>query len=245
MRIAACSTEMPSPPRWIADGAGRRVAPRTPAGALFTRRAEGDPVSTDLLRPHDHAEAVALFRAEVIGALARRELSRGELAAEIRKLAKLRFRPPGRRATKAYGESTLQRWLYAYRRGGLAALKPGARSDRGRGRELTPEQRELLLDIRREHPGASVPLILRTLVLDGRLAKGAVSATTVARLYREAKLPRGVRQDGHTRLRWQADHPGALWHGDYGDTANMRTRGHFPVENGGSRIGITEALTGE
>jgi transposase InsO family protein len=96
----------------------------------------------------------------------------------------------------------------------LAALKPGARSDRGRGRELTSEQRELLLDIRREHPGASVPLILRTLVLDGRLPKGAVSASTVVRLYREAKLPRGVRQDGHTRLRWQADHPGALWHGD-------------------------------
>jgi hypothetical protein len=161
MRIAACSTATPSPPRWIADGAGRRVALRTPAGALFTRRTEGDPVSNDLLRPHDHAEAVALFRAEVIGALARRELSRGERAAEIRKLAKLRFRPPGRRATKVYGASTLQRWQYAYRHGGLAALRPDARSDRGRGRELTPEQRELLLDIRREHPGASVPLILR------------------------------------------------------------------------------------
>jgi transposase InsO family protein len=171
-------------------------------------------VSDDLLRPKDHAEAVALFRAEVIGALARRELSRGELSAEIRKLAKLRFRPPGRRASKVYGASTLERWLYAYRRGGLAALRPEARADRGRGRELTPEQRALLLDIRREHPGASVPLILKTLARDGRLAQGAVSASTVARLYREAKLPRGVRQDGHTRLRWQADHPGALWHGD-------------------------------
>lgn len=171
-------------------------------------------MSEDLLRPKDHAEAVALFRAEVIGALARRELSRGELSAEIRKLAKLRFRPPGRRVSKVYGASTLERWLYAYRRGGLAALRPDARSDRGRGRELTPEQRALLLDIRREHPDASVPLILKTLARDGRLAQGAVSATTVARLYREAQLPRGVRQDGHTRLRWQADHPGALWHGD-------------------------------
>lgn len=94
MRIAVCASEKPSPPRWIADGAERRMAPRIPAGALFTRRAEGDPVSTDLLRPHDHAAAVALFRAEVVGALARRELSRGELAAEIRKLAKLRFRSP-------------------------------------------------------------------------------------------------------------------------------------------------------
>jgi len=171
-------------------------------------------VSQDLLRPHDHAEAVALFRAEVIGSLARRELTRGDLAAEIAKLTEIRYRPPGRRATKSYGASTLERWYYAYRRGGLAALRPDARSDRGRARELSPEQRALLLDIRREHPGASVPLILRTLIHDGRLAKGVVSETTVTRLYREAQLPRGVRPEGHTRLRWQADHPGALWHGD-------------------------------
>jgi putative transposase len=60
-------------------------------------------VSDDVLRPRAHAEEIALFRAEVIGALARRELSHGELTAEIRKLAKLRFRPPGRHATKVSG----------------------------------------------------------------------------------------------------------------------------------------------
>jgi putative transposase len=36
----------------------------------------------------------------------------------------------------------------------------------------------------------------------------------VQRLYREAGLPRGHRPDGHTRLRWQAEHARALWHGD-------------------------------
>jgi hypothetical protein len=51
-------------------------------------------------------------------------------------------------------------------------------------------------------------------VADGRLAAGVVSGTTVARLYRDAGLERGVKVDGHTRLRWQADHAGALWHGD-------------------------------
>ena len=169
---------------------------------------------SDLLVPRDHAEQVALFRAQVIGALARGHLERGELAAELRKLAERKYRPPGRRATKQYGVSTLERWIYAYRHGGLAALRPDARSDRGRARELTPEQRALLLDVRREHPGASAALILRTLVLDGRIAKGAVSVSTVARFYRDAKLPRGARPSGHTRLRWQAEHPGALWHGD-------------------------------
>src|SRR5215475_5939968 len=130
---------------------------------------------SDSLVPRDHAEAVALFRAQVIGALARSQLDHGELAAELRKLAERKYRPPGRRATKQYGVSTLERWVYAYRHGGLVALRPQARSDRGRARELTPEQRALLLDIRREHPGASVPLILKTLARDGRLAQGAVS----------------------------------------------------------------------
>jgi putative transposase len=166
------------------------------------------------LVPRDHAEAVALFRAEIIGALARSELSHGELAKQIRKLAERRYRSPGRRTSKQFGASTLERWYYAYRRGGLTALRPDARSDRGRARELTPEQRELLLDVRREHPGASAALIVRTLVLEGRLRKGSVSVSTVTRLYRDAKLPRGVRRDGHTRLRWQAEHAGALWHGD-------------------------------
>lgn len=169
---------------------------------------------SDSLVPRDHAEAVALFRAEIIGALTRSTLDHGELAAELRKLAARKYRPPGRRATRSFGASTFERWYYAYRRGGLAALRPDARSDRGRARALSPVQRELLLDVRREHPGASAALILRTLVLDGRLRKGAVSAATVARFFRDAKLPRGARPSGHTRLRWQADHPGALWHGD-------------------------------
>jgi transposase InsO family protein len=169
---------------------------------------------SDLLVPRDHAEQVALFRAQIIGPLVRSQLDHGELAAEIRKLAERKYRPPGGRATKRYGVSTFERWYYAYRRGGVDALRPDARSDRGHARELTPKQRELLLDVRREHPGASAKLILRTLVLDGRLPKDAVSVSTVTRLYREAKLPRGVRPSGHTRLRWQAEHPGALWHGD-------------------------------
>ena len=171
-------------------------------------------MSDDSLRPRDHAEAIALFRAEVVGALAHREFARGELRMALRALAKVRFRMPGARCTRCIAPSTLERWVYLYRAGGLVALKPKPRADRGRGRELTPEQRALLLDIRREHPSASVPLILRTLVLDGRISKDAVSETTVARLFRDAGLPRGVRPEGHTRLRWQAEHPGALFHGD-------------------------------
>jgi transposase InsO family protein len=169
----------------------------------------------DPLTPKDPAERTALFRSEIVGALTRRQLDRGELRAEFIALAQRAFRPPGFEITRRFSVTTIERWYYAYRRGGLDALKPQPRSDRGRARELTAEQRQLLCDIRREHSSASVPLILRTLIADGRLERGAVSAATVARLFREQGLDRVYRGgDPHTRLRWQAARPSALWHGD-------------------------------
>ena len=171
----------------------------------------------ETLTPKDHAEAVAVFRSEVIGSLCRRELDHGALRAELVALSQQRFRTPGADVTRTISVPTLERWYYAYRRGGMAALRPRPRKDRGRGRRLTPEQRHLLLEIRRENPSVSVPLILHTLRLDGRLDGDAVSATTVRRLYVEDGLDRVAIRDGagtHTRLRWQAERPGALWHGD-------------------------------
>ena len=168
-------------------------------------------------KPKDHREAIAIFRSEIVGALVRRQLDHGELAAEMKRLSKQRFRPPLSKTTRTYSVTTLQRWYYAYRNGGLEALRPKPRGDSGRARALTAEQRKLLLDIRRENRSASVPLILRTLRLDGRLGKDTVSAQTVRRLYLEHGLDRIPLRDGSSpkvRLRWQAERPGALWHAD-------------------------------
>ena len=82
------------------------------------------------LEPSNHAEAVALFRAEVIGAIARMELSRGGLRARIAELSRQKFRPPGSPRLKSFGVSTLERWYYRYRKHGLRGLHPNVRSDR-------------------------------------------------------------------------------------------------------------------
>jgi putative transposase len=169
------------------------------------------------LGPADHAEAVAIYRATVIGPLMHRVLTHGQLAAELRALSEQRFRPPGAHSTRTYSVPTLERWLYGFRSGGLDGLRPQPRSDRGFAQDLSDEVRELLLDIRREHPDASVPLILKTLVDEGRLEEGKVSEPTVRRLYAAHGLRRrAARSEGEsrTRLRWQAERPGALWHGD-------------------------------
>ena len=178
----------------------------------------------DPLLPLDHAESVALFRSEIIGALCRRDFDHGELAESLRQISAKRYRPPGADATRRFSVATLERWLYRYKAGGLVALRPKTRSDTGRAHALTQAQRALLSDIRREHPNASVPLILRTLVLDGRLEKNAVSEATIRRFFVEQRLDRvSLRESlsNKTRLRWQAERPGALWHGDVCHGANV------------------------
>jgi transposase InsO family protein len=169
------------------------------------------------LAPKDTAEAIGIFRVQVIGPLLSRVFtSHGELAEAIRALTRQHHRPPKSTVSRTYSEATIERWYYRFRKGGLAGVTPRPRSDTGHARELTDSQRDLLLAIRREHPRASVALILRTLELDGRLAKNAVSLSTLRRLYREHGLDRDSLKvsDGRVRLRWQADRVDALWHAD-------------------------------
>ena len=171
----------------------------------------------DLFAPKDHAEAVARFRAEVIGHLVRADLARGQLKCELETLSDQTFRPPGSKVTRRYGFSTLERWYYAYKNHGLDGLRPKPRSDRGHAHRLTEAQRELICEIRRAHPTASVPLILDTLVRQGRLAEDAVSPSTIRRMFRRRGLTRQTGLEIHEapqRLRWEAEAPFSLWHGD-------------------------------
>ena len=169
------------------------------------------------LSPKSYAEEVAVFRHGVVGALTQAQMDRGQLRTALLVLSQQRLRPPRAKATRRYSLPTLERWYYAYRKRGLAGLSPRGRKDKGRARGLPAEQRKLLIDIRREHPSASVPLILRTLVADGRVEEKSISATTIRRLFAELGLDRIGLRDGsgaHTRLRWEAERPGVLWHGD-------------------------------
>jgi len=131
-------------------------------------------VVMDILEPKDHGEAVALFRSEVVGVLTRLDLPRGELAARLKTLSEQRFRPPGATTTRTFAVPTLTRWYRLYKRGGLAALCPTPRADRGAARALTPEQQELVCEI-----GRGLRSDLMTSCRLGRLDVGGVAVGEV------------------------------------------------------------------
>lgn len=212
-------------------------------------------MTTIPLVPKDHAEAIALFRAEIVGSLVRRELEHGDLRRAFTEASQQRFRPPRSHGPRAFSASTLERWYYAYKSHGLEALRPKPRSDRGRGRELAPELRELLLEIRKELPHVSVPTILATLAADGRVTKGSVHASTVRRFYAEHGLDRVALRHGardKVRLRWQADRPGALWHTDVCHSRSLKIDGrlvpvriHALLDDASRYVMAIEARTSE
>ena len=183
----------------------------------------------DELVPKDHGEEIAIFRSQVIGSVVHRQLTRGELRGALRELARQKFRPPAAERARHFSEPTLERWYYRFRKHGLASLRPQPRKDAGRAKALDELGKQLVCDVRREHPSASSELILATLVRQGRVREGAVSAATVRRLLAERGLDRvslrGM-SEGLERRRWEAAYPGALWHGDVC---------HGPVLTGGAK----------
>ena len=162
--------------------------------ARQTPRRKVDRCKRSLPRTRPKPVGVALYRAQIIGALTVRQLDRGELRAALGALAErsvsdLRartHRKPTRSRRSSAGTTPT-------RRGGLEALRPQPRTDKGRGRELTDAQRQLLLDIRARAPvrvGAAHPAHAR-----GRRAARTPArsrASTVRRLYQEHGLDRAA-----------------------------------------------------
>jgi transposase InsO family protein len=176
---------------------------------------EGNPMRKwrTLITPSP-AEDVASFRLGIVGDLLTQELVPGELTRELKARALKRYRRPGAETTHRYHYKTLQRWYLAAKKD-LRGLAPRSRK-RGVALNLTDRQRQILLDVRQEHPNASAELVLSEGIRNGVVDAGQISVTTLRRLYRARGLTRGAhnRTDRRQRRRWAAARVGAVWHAD-------------------------------
>jgi putative transposase len=156
----------------------------------------------------------ALFRHAVLGDTLSRKLRWGELRPLLTELSEKPFEDyRGRVRRMAF--ATLEEWYYKYRRYGFESLKPSPRSDSGCSRRLSPELEQLVIDLKREDPGRSAPLILRELELAGRINRGEMSVYPIQRVLRVKGLsgPR-MELEARARYRWQASMCGELWQAD-------------------------------
>jgi transposase InsO family protein len=158
---------------------------------------------------------LALFRYSVLGPLVSRgELPRGELKATLRELAARHYDIPGSH-NSLLSEKTIEAWYYAWRRGGIDALTPKARSDRGQSK-IDPEVQEAILAAKRKNPRRSIRTIRRLLERQGMVAKNELSRSAIHRLLQAHGLSRasGSASEPEERRAYVAESAGDIWYGD-------------------------------
>ena len=165
---------------------------------------------------------IALFRYSVIASLLTLEPARGELKRAITRLSRMRHDHPRQGPIDA-GFGTIEEWYYLYRKGGLDALVPRSRKDRGHSRKLDDEVIEALEDLARDRPELSgVDLVAELAARFGK--ERAPSLSTLYRTLRARGLDdRGApaRRD-HRAFAFQL--AGDLWQGDVMHGPSLCTR---------------------
>ena len=163
---------------------------------------------------NDQRRDVALFRLAVLGDLVHTELRRGALRRALQKKANEPWIFPDG-TPRRVAAKTIQSWLYIYRKHGFDGLVPRQRKDRGCSRSIPPKLQALILDLKREDPGRSTPLILRELENVGLMRRGDFSASAVTRLLSRHGLSGPTMElEVTARHRFVAATCGELWQGD-------------------------------
>jgi transposase InsO family protein len=158
---------------------------------------------------------IALFRLSVLGPLASREqFEHGELKRLLTELAAQTYFTPGERRVRLT-QKTIERWYYAWKAGGIDALVPKPRKDRGVSK-LSPEHQAAIVEAKHANPKRSLNSLRRVLELQGKVSRNDVSRSAIHRLLQHHGLSRiaGSASEPTEHRRFVAEFAGDLWQGD-------------------------------
>jgi transposase InsO family protein len=112
---------------------------------------------------------------------------------------------------RRYSPNTISVWYSDYIRGGVDALKPAPRSDRGASRVLTAEMSESILAKLKEYPKTPMTVLYDMLIAEKAFLKKDLSISTFRRV---ARANKAVLVNDDTRpqmLRFAMEHVNQLW----------------------------------
>src|SRR3989454_1825221 len=182
------------------------------------------------------SEKVALFRYGLIATLVLEQLSRGELMRRARELAALHYDIPfSERTTISVG--TLLKWARRYRKGGLDALNPKRRKDRGVNRVISPQLAQLIERLKRENPHRTGTTLLRELALSSNDPNSQpLSAATLYRFLKEQGLTQKQLLAPPAHKKFEAEFANQIWQSD------MMFGPYIPRPGGGKEQAMLYAL---
>lgn len=168
----------------------------------------------------------ALFRLSVLGPLASRQhLKRGELQSMISELAQQRYDIPNSRQVYV-SESTIESWYYRWRKGGIDALAPKSRMDKGSSK-LDASIQNAIIACKQENMKRSIDTIKTLLEEQGVVAPNTLARTSIYRVLRRHGLSKPTQtQVSIERRSFEAAQAGDTWYGDvmHGPTLTLDGR---------------------
>ena len=134
-------------------------------------------------------EQIALFRFGVIRDLVSGSLAPGQKERILEEIAEKDWEIPGS-TRRSIGRTTARDWFDQYTAMGLDGLKPRSRCDKGASRVIPTEAQNVLLELRRARPKASVDSIIRATKLSGKIqADVRLAPSTVHRFFAAHGMP--------------------------------------------------------
>ena len=112
-----------------------------------------------------------------------------------------------------YNHKTLEKWVSLYNRGGIDALMPRTRSDKGTTRVLSDEAVSRIFRLRKDFPRLNATQIHLQLIRDGYIP-ATVSVCAVQRFIRRNDLKSARDPDMRDRKAFEEDAFGRMWQAD-------------------------------
>jgi putative transposase len=159
------------------------------------------------------AEKLALFRYGLIAPLVIEPLARGELTRRAEEIASRQYDIPDSRR-RALSVDTLLEWAKRYRNGGLDALAPKPRQDRGKSRAITPQLATLIERLKRENPHRTGTTLLRELALSNGKEEPPLSSSTLYRFLKQRGLSERELLAPQARRKFEAELANQIWQAD-------------------------------
>lgn len=165
-------------------------------------------------KPKPPARDWALFRYGVISE-AINPLD-GQKVSDIlsRKAAQVHQLPDG--TQRRYNVATLRAWLGKFRHGGVDALEPRTRTDKGQFRSIDEDTAEIICRHRVQNRRCSMKLFWEILHEDGVLPEGVkIKEATLRRFLKHRGLARKTPGPAKARAKFEMPHANDLWLADF------------------------------
>lgn len=169
---------------------------------------------------------IALFKYGIIAPVCGGFLSQCSKAEFYRSAAEKEYTLPDGKKRK-YEASTIKKWTMLYAKGGIEALMPKKRADKGKSRTISEETGNQIRTYKEQFPKITGQMLFEKLLEDGTLRHGESSVDSIYRYLKSANLVTGGIPPEEC-LAFEFDHANDCWQADTVDGPYIKADGLPP-----------------